>query len=133
MYCTQCGTLASNDAKFCANCGSELNEATPERHAESSALPVIVLRKPALLWLYLAAVPLVGTYAAIFIPAFAGRNVNSLSVFASMLWTGLFFYLWWKRRGRKGWRGALSGMAVGVIVCFSAAAISGFVRGASGL
>lgn len=133
MYCTQCGTLAPNDAKFCANCGSEINKASPGRYTESSALPVIVLRKPALLWLYLAAVPLVGTYAAIFIPAFAGRNVNSLSVFSSMLWSGLFFYLWWKRRDRKGWRGALSGMAIGVIACFSAAVISGFVRGASGL
>jgi hypothetical protein len=67
-----------------------------------------------------------------FIPAIAGQNINPQSGYGSMFWTGLFFYLWWKRRARKGWHGALVGSAVGLFVFSAAAFISGFIRHGAG-
>ena len=125
MYCTQCGTLASPDAKFCAKCGRRFGEA--EKPTEAPAVSVVA-SKPKALWLYIVGVLLVGAYAAIFIPAFAGENINPQFGPGSMFWTGLFFYLWWKQRARKGWQGALVGSAIGLIAFLAAAFISGLIR-----
>ena len=125
MYCTQCGTSALPDAKFCAKCGSRINET--EKPAEALAVPVVV-SKPKALWLCIVGVLLIGTYAAMFIPAIAGQNINPMSGYGSMLWTGLFFYLWWKRRARKGWHGALVGSAIGLFAFFAAGFIKGLMR-----
>lgn len=132
MYCTQCGTLASTDAKFCAKCGNSLNEASSEKTTVCPVVPVGVVTKPNVLWLFVVAVPLVGTYAAIFIPAFAGQTINPQTGFGSMLWTGLLAHLWWKRRGRKGWNGALIGAAIGFLAFLLPDFISGFMRHGAG-
>jgi hypothetical protein len=131
MYCTRCGTLASTDAKFCAKCGSPVSETPSEKPTEAPAAPVVAT-KPRALWLYIAGLLLVGAYAAMFIPAIAGQNINPQSGYGSMLWTGLLFYLWWKRRARKGWHGALVGSAIGLFAFFAAAFISGFMRHGAG-
>ena len=129
MHCTQCGTLASTDAKFCAKCGSPVSETG--KPTEAPAVP-FVISKPKALWLYIVGVLLVGTYAAMFIPAIAGQNINPQSGYGSMLWTSLFFYLLWKRRTRKGWHGALVGSAIGLFVFVAAAFISGLIRHGAG-
>lgn len=112
MYCTQCGTLVADDAKSCSKCGKYINEGTSEK---SNKYPSITddSAMPRKLWLYIVGVSLVGTYAAMFIPSLAGHRINPQTGLYSMLWTGLFFYLWWKRHARKGWHGALLGSALG--------------------
>ena len=84
-------------------------------------------KKPTALWLYLVGVLLVGTYAAMYIPAFAGDKINPQTGFGSLLWTSLFFYLWWKRLGKKGWIGALIGAVLGIVAFTLAAFLSGFM------
>ena len=131
MYCSQCGTLLAADAKFCSKCGSTVTAATSK--APSGAASVTLgVAKPRVLWLYVVGVLLVGTYAAMFLPALAGQTVSPQTGPGSMLWTGLFFYLWWKRRARKGWHGALIGATLGILVFGLAAFIGGFMRSATG-
>ncbi|MBW2035392.1 MAG: zinc ribbon domain-containing protein [Deltaproteobacteria bacterium] len=129
MHCTQCGTLASPDAKFCAKCGSPIGET--EKPTEAQAVTVVV-SKPRALWLYIVGILLFGAYAAIFIPAIVGLNINPQVGPGSMFWNGLFFYLWWKRRGRKGWHGALVGSVIGLFAFFAAAFISALIRHGAG-
>lgn len=124
MYCAQCGTLAVVDAKFCSKCGSPMSIDASEKPSEAKSTTTDVA-KPRKLWLYIVGVLLVGTYAAMFLPAFGGQKINPQSTFSSMLWTGLFFYLWWKRRARKGWHGALVGSALGLLVSVAAEVIAG--------
>lgn len=64
-------------------------------------------------------------YAAMFIPAASGEPVTPKSGYASLFWAGLFFYLWWRRRGQSGWIGALIGAVVGLLVFFLAAFLAG--------
>lgn len=70
--------------------------------------------KPKRIWLVLVGVALFSTYASIFIPAFVGQPPNVQAISGSLFWTGLFFYLWWRQRERKGWQGALLGVVVGI-------------------
>lgn len=88
------------------------------------------VKKPQVLWLIVVGVAVVGTYAALFIPALAGESIGPNPGFASMLWTGLFFFLWWRRRGHQGWKGALVGALLGLLVFGFAGFISGAMRGA---
>jgi len=68
-----------------------------------------------------------------FIPAFAGHSVNPQTGYGSMLWTGLFLYLLWKRRARKGWHGAFwLGVALGVLVFLVAGFVGGLMRSGAG-
>jgi hypothetical protein len=131
MYCTQCGTLVSIDGKFCANCGSSISGTSTDKPTEVLTVSVTPTM-PGVIWLYIAGVLLVGAYAAMLIPAIAGREISPLSGYSSMLWNSLFFYLWWKRRARKGWHGALIGSAMALFVFFAAAFISSYVRHGSG-
>ena len=84
-------------------------------------------RSPSRIWLFIVGVLLVGTYASMFIPALAGKPINPMSGYGSMLWTGLFLYLFWKRQFRKGWVGALIGIVVGILVFVLAAFVRGLV------
>jgi len=73
MYCTQCGTLVSID-------GTSTDKPT-------EVLTVFVTpTMPGVIWLYIAGVLLVGAYAAMLIPAIAGREISPLSGYSSMLW-----------------------------------------------
>ena len=111
------------DAKFCPECGKLIAGITSDA-AGTATPPVPVIAKPRKLWLYVVGVLVVGTYAAMFLPAFAGRQLHPQSTFASVLWTGLFFYLWWRRRDRKGWLGALIGSMLGLLISVVAQVIS---------
>lgn len=81
-----------------------------------------------LLVLVLLGLALVGTYAAMFIPALAGQPVNPQTGPGALLWTSVFFYVYWKRRGGPGWRGAVLGAFIGLCVFILAAFVSGYVR-----
>jgi hypothetical protein len=130
MYCTQCGTITQPDAKFCSKCGSPISET--KKTTVISDSPDIVL-KPKAHWLYTigilgVVVALIGVYAAVFIPAIAGSGINPQSGYGLLFWNGLFFYLIWKRRARKGWHGLLLGFLIGILVFFVASFIGGFSK-----
>lgn len=127
MYCSQCGTNILDNAKFCPNCGSSLATSVQTNLTESPATTSVVPKRRSI-WLIVTGILLVVTYAAMFIPAFAGQKQIPQSGFGSMFWTGLFFYIWWKQRNRSGWHGALIGAALGVLVFFVAAVIGGYVN-----
>jgi hypothetical protein len=135
MYCAQCGTLATADAKFCSKCGNPISAGLSERLSKAPSVtsddpkPLSMRARVVRAFsLYFAGVLLVGIYAAMFIPAFAGQRINPQSGFYSMLSTGWFFYLWWKRRVRKGWHGALVGAAIGILAFCVAAFVSRLMR-----
>ena len=131
MHCTQCGTLNVTDAKFCSQCGSPISAGMSQKPSE--APPVAAnFAKPRTLYivgLVLVGIPLVANYAIMFGLAFAGQSVPHVGQwgFFLILWTGLFFYLWWKLRRRNGWHGALIGLACGFLAFTVAAFIRGFV------
>jgi len=127
MHCIQCGTLAASDAKFCFKCGHIIGREISSEVSGSSTAPAKV--KPSQsLWLYLFGLLTVGTYAAMFIPAVSGHAINPQATSASMIWTGLFLYLFWKKQARKGWHGALLGIALGLSVSVVATIVSGLMR-----
>jgi uncharacterized RDD family membrane protein YckC len=45
MFCTRCGTVNADQARFCAGCGSPLNPASA-RQAPAAAAPVLYQAKP---------------------------------------------------------------------------------------
>src|SRR5258708_395483 len=134
MYCSKCGTLAADDAAFCSKCGTRIGAQIPEqaRLALSGppgvSLPRSPWRSP---WLYLVGALLIGTYASDFFPALSGQAPNPVAGWGSLLWSGLFFYLWWKRVGRKGWHGFLIGAGVGILFFSLAAFVAGYMRAAA--
>jgi hypothetical protein len=83
-------------------------------------------------WLYILALAIVGSYAAAFIPAFAGQKLTPVAGNGILLWTALLFYVVWKRRGRKGWHGTLIGLGAGFVVLVLASYISAVVRHGAG-
>jgi len=114
MYCPQCGTFSLSDAKFCFKCGSQLKSTEA---AENGKLPYSSPttssikpknKTPSQFWLVFFAVAAVGAIGASMIPALVGKTIpiNSL---AAMLWSGVFGYVWWKRRSLPGWKGFLLG------------------------
>jgi hypothetical protein len=83
--------------------------------ADASSVTSAPRRKPSLLWYYLIGVWFVGAYASLlFGPDFA-RLTPAQKAGENGVWisVGFYFYLWWKRHGRKGWQGFLIGMVIG--------------------
>jgi hypothetical protein len=76
----------------------------------------------------LVGVAMIGTYAAVFFPALVGQTPARMGPTGCIVWTGLFFYLWWRLRGRRGWLGFLIGAAIGVVFIILAGVILGYHR-----
>ena len=127
IHCTQCGSLVTNEAKYCAKCGNPVGEALPERTTEAPVVPVGT-KIPRMLLVYVVAVMSLGVYAAMFIPAMSGQAISRGSSQSAMIITSLLFFLSWRRLGRKGWHGALLGAVVGLALSSVAHAIYGFMR-----
>lgn len=121
MHCTQCGTIVPANASYCAKCGAPLNHAISETPTVIGSSPTV--KRPHTVWLIILAICCIGVYAAVLVPAIFGQKPPSQTAAGCMFWTGLFFWLWWKRRERKGWHGAVIGAVVGYLVFFSAAVI----------
>jgi hypothetical protein len=58
------------------------------------------VKKPRRTSLVLIILVLVGTYSALFIPAFSAQTPNAQLGYGAMFWSGVGFYYLWKRRGR---------------------------------
>lgn len=112
MNCRKCGSELAADAKFCPKC----------------ATAITVRRWPWMVGIILGAVAVLGTYAAMFILAYAGQPVRPISLVSSLLWTWLLFFSIWKYRGRKATSGSVTGLFVGLIVYLIAVFLSGFQR-----
>ena len=117
MKCNKCDAELPNTAKFCANCG------IPTHTAKLEAVDKTESEKPKPsgtrnVLLVLIGIALVGTYAAMFIGASAGRapGTNTPYLLSVVFGTSVVFYLWWKQKGRKGWEGALLGAIIGFLV-----------------
>ena len=54
----------------------------------------------------------------------AGNYVGGM-----IIWSGAAFWYFWKSLNRRGWVGALVGMAISLLVLFGGAGISGYVKG----
>lgn len=139
MYCSKCGNLVLENAKFCQSCGNPLSEADAKQPASispplSQQKTTSVKSQP----LFLRGNPvagllialLLGLYAAVIIHAFAGgdfdttRNGSSL-----MLMSGFVFAYLWKRRNRSGWSGFGIGIGIAIFVAGIAGGINGYEKG----
>lgn len=126
MNCTKCGTVASANAKFCAECGSPISDSLSENGTETPKVPAVAVTRKAIS-LYIFGVLMAFGYAFLFIQASAGQNVPPQIGYGYIFWTGVLFYFWWKQRARKGWRGALVGAAIALVALFVAGFIVGIV------
>lgn len=138
--CPECSQNRQPNETHCSNCGIKYekyqeysekikaaNSSNKHINAPITTAKIAKLRQR---WLYIVGFCMVGAYAAMFIPAFLGHSIESGG--GSMLWTGLFFYLWWKLRARKGWHGAMIGFALGFLIFMLAAVVSGFMSHTAG-
>lgn len=89
-------------------------------------------RGPRKLWLYLIGIVCIGIYAAAFIPAFAGKQVDAKIGPPMLLLTTLFFAFLWQRRGKKARYGVWIGVLVGFLAFALAAFVGGYMRASSG-
>lgn len=74
----------------------------------------------------LLAIFVIGTYAAIYIPAYVGTPPEPSSLFVSIFWSSLFFVFLWKLLNLKKIYGFIIGVLIGSIIPISAAFMAGF-------
>ena len=96
------------------------NDVVPEQESENG-------KPKRLIWVLLASILAIRTYAALLIPAFAGQKINPMSGYGSMLWSGVLIATVWRYRNKNGWVGFGLGAALGVLIFILAAFISGFI------
>lgn len=129
MKCTQCGTVASPDTNYCPQCGAPISTATsevPSNHPSSISKD----RTLSVVWVWLGGIAVIGAYAALLIPAFAGQIGDAQTGIGVIFWSSIFFLLLWKYRGRKGWHGSLLGFVLGLVLFAAAPVIVGYQRAA---
>jgi hypothetical protein len=126
MNCIKCGATCEPDAKFCSMCGAGQEHQQDDKIVDRTA----GARKARsyMVWLIIVGLGLIGMYAALFIPAFAGQQHDSKNDLACIFWTVVFFWLLWKQLLKKGWQGALAGLAVGFLVLFAVGFVSGLAK-----
>ena len=115
--CSKCGSVNGSARVNCWNCDEASEQDSTNEKPKS------------LIWVVLIFIPLIGTYAALLIPAFAGAKINPMGGYGSMLWSGALIAAVWRYRSKNGWVGFGLGAVLGVLVFLLAAFISGFVGG----
>ena len=103
-----------------------------ERTTVAAPLEASTVKKPGRVGLVLIILVLLGTYSALFLPAFSGQAPYPQLGYGAMFWSGAAFYYLWRRRGRRVWVGAILGAAIGVVVFAAAAFVSGVIRASTG-
>lgn len=156
MFCSQCGTSVANDARFCHACGrpvpfitSESNSTPPAspvgsippvatKHANSGEGVISRLMKPfapnkrhsRAVSIFLLLTLVVPIFVFVFIDALDGEfHIKGTTAIGEIFWNGVIFRYLWKSFNRKGWIGALVGVAISLLVFFLGATISGNVKG----
>ncbi len=129
LICSRCAEkVVSPDARFCSNCGNELNgEDVPRPEHQEKLAPPTNQRSASLgpmrfggMLFVLLAVALIGVYAAILIPALEGIRPGGQNVTSAVIWTSILFYVLFRRSGRKAWMGAIAGFGVSFFVLVAA-------------
>lgn len=69
---------------------------------------------------------LLGTYLAIFIPAFVGTPPKPMSGYVSIFWSVFFFVMLFKSLNKKKTIGVIIGLIIGVLAFSGGAFLSGF-------
>ena len=110
VSCIACGKATEGEARFCADCRTGVDT------SRADAAAAVRSKRISTIWLILVGIAIVGTYAAVLIPALAGKETDSTGILGCLLWTGLFFFLLWKRSDRTPWIGAVIGVAIGFAV-----------------
>ncbi len=135
MFCPHCGSrVTPPKAQFCQSCGGKLNEENkiePENQekvlvpTKSNSAPAPAPLKPNRfggILLVLFVIALIGIYAAILIPAFAGIRPSSQGASSQggingfVFGNAILFYILFRRKNKKGWVGAIAGMVFGLVV-----------------
>jgi hypothetical protein len=127
IYDLNSGKLESDKSKLHSKKGGEFETGKNTNNQQTEIVVDIKESKPKKIWLYLVGVSVLGAYAGMFIRAYAGENIDPSSGYSSMFFTGLFFYIWWKRRDCKGWQGGLIGTLIGIIVFTLASFVEGLM------
>lgn len=135
MFCAHCGSkVISPDARFCPNCGGELNIANKDESEHQArifapknqrSVPLEPTRFGEIL-LVLLVVASIGIYAAALIPAFAGIRPSSQGniVGPFLGWNAILFYNLFRRKNKKGWNGAIAGFVLGFVVLVTAEVVA---------
>lgn len=139
MYCSKCGNLVLDNAKFCQKCGNPLSvtdEKQPdfispilpqEKHTSVKRLALFVRGNPVAGFLIAL---LLGLYASVVIPAFGGIEFDATRNGSSVMFmSGIVFAYLWKRRDLSPWKGLGIGIIVAIFVSAIAGGINGFING----
>jgi hypothetical protein len=153
MFCSQCGTAVADDASFCHRCGKPVPLVAPEsvstpaqapvepippdttkavKSLTSAALPPIRPFAPSKRQIAVSialAIILALFYGFLFFDALAGELDTKGPIGSSIFFSALAFRHFWQCLNRRGWVGALVGVAVSLLVLFLGGAISGYVKG----
>lgn len=82
--------------------------------------------KPRKIWLYLAGIAFIGSVSGTVITALSGNPIPPVSLTGVLVWSSVFFWLYWRYLEREGWQGFLMGLAVGLVLGVLAAFIAAF-------
>lgn len=142
MFCSQCGTVISKDAKFCHKCGTTIvyheaftqmpNDTTSEiaNNSNNKIKPNTKLTKKQIAISAILLIMLIGLYASVIIPALAGVSYDAQKQSSGILFgSGVSFWYFWKIRNRKGWIGALTGIAISLLIILVSGGIAGYLKG----
>ena len=81
--------------------------------------------KPSI-WLYITGIAFIGSVSGTVIQALAGSPIPPINLSGLLIWSSVFFWLYWRFLGRPGWQGFLLGLAVGFVLGVLAAFIAAF-------
>lgn len=70
----------------------------------------------------------IGTYAAMLIPAVNGTNPKPIAGWASIFWSVFFFVMLWKALNKKRYVGLILGLVIGFIAFFVSGFLAGYVN-----
>lgn len=135
MFCANCGTEAVVGARYCTKCGRQLPEDASGGPVGSSGGTAPLSAPPIKVPWFEGKRNLIGIsvlsaflYLYVVMTTLAGAALRGNEALYIAAWTGVVFYVLWKRRNWKGWQGAFLGFFAGIAFVFVASAMSGLFR-----